>query len=101
MGQSVTVAGSVAKSRNMGGLIFTDLRDTSGIVQLAFGDGTDPAVFEKASGLHAEYVVVAKGILPKAGEPQPRPAHRRLGAGGGRFAGFEPRRNRPLRFGTT
>lgn len=71
VGQSVTVAGSVAKSRNMGGLIFTDLRDTSGIVQLAFGDGTDPAVFEKASGLHAEYVVVAKGTLQKRESPNP------------------------------
>ena len=71
VGQSVTVAGSVAKSRNMGGLIFTDLRDTSGIVQLAFGDGTDPAVFENASGLHAEYVVVAKGTLQKRESPNP------------------------------
>lgn len=63
IGQEVVVAGSIAKSRDLGGMIFADLRDTAGIVQLAFGDGTDPAVFEKASTLHAEYVVIAKGKL--------------------------------------
>lgn len=64
-GETVVVAGSIAKSRDLGGVIFADLRDTTGILQLSFGDGTDPAVFEKAVGLKAEYVVMAKGRLQK------------------------------------
>lgn len=63
VGKESTVAGSVAKTRNLGGVIFTDLRDTSGILQLSFDDATDKAVFEKAAGLHSEYVLIAKGTL--------------------------------------
>ncbi len=62
-GQQMTVAGSVAKSRNKGGIIFVDLRDSSGILQMVFDDGTDKEVFEKAAGLKSEYVVMAKGTL--------------------------------------
>ena len=62
-GREMTVAGSVAKCRDKGGIIFADLRDTTGILQLVFDDGTDRAVFEKAQGLHSEYVVMAKGVL--------------------------------------
>ena len=42
---------------------FADLRDTTGILQLIFDDSTDRAVFEKASGLKSEYVVIAAGTL--------------------------------------
>jgi aspartyl-tRNA synthetase len=63
IGETLVVAGSIAKSRDLGGLIFADLRDTTGMVQLAFGDATAPAVFEKAGGLKAEYVVLAQGVL--------------------------------------
>ncbi|MCI6639488.1 MAG: aspartate--tRNA ligase [Pygmaiobacter massiliensis] len=63
IGRQVVVAGSVAKSRDLGGVIFTDLRDTTGILQLSFDDATDRNVFEKASGLHSEYVLIAKGVL--------------------------------------
>ena len=62
-GQEMVVAGSVAKCRDKGGIIFVDLRDTSGILQLVFDDGTDRAVFEKAGSLKSEYVVIAKGTL--------------------------------------
>ncbi|EJW99138.1 aspartyl-tRNA synthetase, partial [gut metagenome] len=62
-GQEMTVAGSVAKCRNKGGIIFADLRDSSGILQMVFDDGTDKEVFEKAAGLKSEYVVMAKGVL--------------------------------------
>ncbi len=62
-GKEVTVAGWIAKNRDLGGLLFADLRDTTGVVQLAFGDGTDPEVFKKATNLRAEYVVIAKGCL--------------------------------------
>lgn len=71
LGQEIVVAGSIAKSRNLGGLIFADLRDTAGIIQLAFGDGTAKDVFEKAVGLHAEYVVMAAGRLQKRESPNP------------------------------
>lgn len=69
VGQRVIAAGSIAKSRNLGSLIFADLRDTAGVLQLAFDDTTDKAVFEKASGLKAEYVVMAAGTLRKRETP--------------------------------
>ncbi len=62
-GTQMTVAGSIAKCRNKGGVIFADLRDTTGILQLIFDDSTDREVFEKAAGLKSEYVVIARGIL--------------------------------------
>ncbi len=62
-GETITVAGSIAKSRDKGGVIFADLRDTSGIVQLIFDDGTDKAVFAKAQELKSEYVVIASGTV--------------------------------------
>ena len=62
-GQEMVVAGSVAKCRDKGGIIFADLRDTTGILQMVFDDSTDPAVFEKAGSLKSEYVVIAKGVL--------------------------------------
>ncbi len=61
IGEEVVVAGWVQRQRDLGGLIFVDLRDRSGIIQLAFDDTTDPAVFEKASALRSEFVVMAKG----------------------------------------
>ncbi len=62
-GGEVTVAGFVQRSRNLGNLIFTDLRDVEGIVQLAFDDETDRAVFEKAKTLRNEFVIIAKGAV--------------------------------------
>lgn len=59
----VVVGGFAQKVRNLGNLIFIDLRDRTGIVQLAFGDDTDPAVFEKAASVHNEYVLMAKGMV--------------------------------------
>ena len=59
----VTVGGFVQKIRDMGTLIFIDLRDRTGIVQLAFDEESDRAVFEKASKCRSEYVIMAKGIV--------------------------------------
>ena len=59
----VVVGGYVQKIRDMGTLIFIDLRDRTGIVQLAFDEGTDRQVFEKASKCRSEYVVLAKGSV--------------------------------------
>lgn len=63
IGSEVTVGGYVQKVRDLGNLIFIDLRDRAGIVQLAFDDATDREIFKKASGCHAEYVLMAKGIV--------------------------------------
>ena len=61
IGNVVTVGGFVQKIRDMGNLIFIDLRDRTGIVQLAFNDTTDREVFEKAASCHSEYVLMAQG----------------------------------------
>lgn len=61
IGEQVVVAGWVQRQRDLGGLIFVDLRDRSGIIQLAFDDTTAPAVFEKAGMLRSEFVVMARG----------------------------------------
>ncbi len=62
-GKTVSVCGWVQRQRDLGGLIFVDLRDRTGIVQLSFGDGTDRAIFEKAATLRAEFVVAATGTV--------------------------------------
>ena len=62
-GETVTVAGFVARTRDLGNLIFADLRDNTGILQLAFDQDTDPEVFAKAEQLKAETVIMAKGVL--------------------------------------
>ena len=62
-GTEMTVAGSVARCRDKGGVVFVDLRDTTGILQLIFDDSTDKDVFEKASSLKSEYVIIARGTL--------------------------------------
>ncbi|MBQ7986568.1 MAG: aspartate--tRNA ligase [Clostridia bacterium] len=61
VGNTVVVGGYVQKIRDMGTLIFIDLRDRTGIVQLAFDPNTARDVFEKASQCHSEYVLMAKG----------------------------------------
>ena len=63
IGQEVTVNGWVAKKRNLGSLIFADIRDRKGIVQVVFGDGTPADVLEKANGLRSEYTVGVKGVV--------------------------------------
>lgn len=63
VGKIVTVGGYVQKIRDMGNLIFIDLRDRTGIVQLAFDDHTDREVFEKAKSCRGEYVLMAKGTV--------------------------------------
>ena len=60
-GKDVTVCGWVQRQRDLGQLIFVDLRDRTGIVQLAFDQATDRAVFDKAFGVRGEYVLAARG----------------------------------------
>ncbi len=63
VGQEVTVCGWVQRQRDLGQLIFIDLRDRTGIVQLAFNDSTDKEIFEKAFSARSEFVLCAKGIV--------------------------------------
>ena len=63
IGRKIVVCGWIQRQRDLGGLIFADLRDRTGLLQLAFDDTTAPEVFEKASLLRSEFVVMASGTL--------------------------------------
>ena len=63
IGNEVTVGGYVQKIRDMGTLIFIDLRDRTGIVQLAFDENSDREVFKKAASCRSEFVLMAKGVV--------------------------------------
>ncbi len=66
IGETVTVMGWVQKNRNKGGLVFVDVRDRSGLIQIVCEEGkTDPALLEKAAGLRSEYVVAVTGEVAK------------------------------------
>ncbi|QCX32782.1 aspartate--tRNA ligase [Caloramator sp. E03] len=59
--KTVTVMGWVQRRRNLGGLIFVDLRDRTGIVQVVFGEEINKEAFEKANPLRSEYVIAVTG----------------------------------------
>ena len=67
VGEVVTVMGWVQKSRNKGGIIFTDLRDRSGLLQIIFEEGDDAScsvdseTFAKAESLRSEFVIAVVG----------------------------------------
>ena len=61
LGKDVVLTGWTAKTRNLGSLIFIDLRDRTGLVQLVFDSETDADLFTKASTVRNEYVLVIKG----------------------------------------
>ena len=63
IGREVVVCGWAQKTRDMGTLVFIDLRDRTGIVQLAFDDKTSAELLAKAQKVRAEYVLMARGIL--------------------------------------
>lgn len=64
IGQTVTLFGWVQRARNLGSLIFIDLRDRTGVCQLALDENTcDKEIFAKASGVHSEYVLAAVGTV--------------------------------------
>ena len=63
VGREVVVCGWAARQRDLGSLIFIDLRDRTGILQLAFDDSTDRGIFDKAFSVRSEYVVMAKGTV--------------------------------------
>ncbi len=63
IGNEVVVCGWVQRQRDLGALIFIDLRDRTGVVQLAFDDNTDREIFDKAFAARSEYVLMAKGVV--------------------------------------
>ncbi len=65
--KQVTVMGFVAKYRNLGNLLFIDLRDIGGVVQVAFDDQVDKAIFDKATTIRNEYVIAVTGKVRSRG----------------------------------
>ena len=68
IGKQVVLNGWVQRRRNLGGLIFVDLRDRSGIVQVVFNPELDPTTFKLAESLRSEYVIAVKGEV--SGRPE-------------------------------
>ena len=68
VGSKVTLMGWVQKARNKGGIVFVDLRDRSGIMQVIFENGNiDEAGFEKAGKLRSEFVIAVTGTVENRG----------------------------------
>lgn len=63
IGNEVVIMGWVSKERNLGSIVFADVRDREGIVQVVFDDTVDKDLFTKATGLRSEFVVAVKGIV--------------------------------------
>ncbi len=69
--EKVVLNGWIQKRRNLGGLIFCDLRDKTGIVQIVFNDTIPQELFEKADSLRSEYVVGIKGTVKERESKNP------------------------------
>lgn len=67
----VILMGWVQKSRNLGSLVFVDLRDREGICQIVFDENTDKADFDKAIELGNEYVIAIKGVVRERSSKNP------------------------------
>ena len=72
VGQSVTLAGWVQRTRKMGGMTFVDLRDRYGITQLVFDEAKDSALCEKANKLGREYCVQVEGTVSERQSRNPK-----------------------------
>ena len=70
-GAEVVLNGWVAKQRSLGGLIFVDLRDKTGIVQVVFDDTIPEELFAAAASLRGEYVVGIKGVVRERSSKNP------------------------------
>lgn len=63
VGKTISVCGWVQRQRDLGSLIFIDLRDRTGVLQLAFDDTSPREIFDKAFNIRSEYVLAATGVL--------------------------------------
>lgn len=64
-GKEVVLMGWVQRERNLGSLIFIDIRDTTGISQIVFDDTISQDIFKKAEKLRGEYVIAVRGVVRK------------------------------------
>ncbi|AZV58130.1 aspartate--tRNA ligase [Clostridium sp. AWRP] len=71
IGEKITVMGWVQRKRNLGGLIFVDLRDRTGILQIVFGEKINKEAFEKSDNVKSEYCIAATGTIVKRESPNP------------------------------
>jgi len=71
IGEEVVLNGWIAKRRNLGGLIFCDVRDRTGITQVVFNDNVPEELFNKADSLRSEYVVGVKGKVAERESKNP------------------------------
>ena len=71
IGEKVVLNGWVAKRRNLGGLIFCDVRDKTGITQVVFNDKIPQELFEQADSLRSEYVVGIQGVVAERESKNP------------------------------
>lgn len=71
IGQDVVLNGWIQKRRNLGGLIFCDLRDKTGITQIVFNDKIPKELFDRADTLRSEYVVGVKGKVAERESKNP------------------------------
>ncbi|MCC5438274.1 aspartate--tRNA ligase [Clostridium botulinum] len=69
IGEKVTVMGWVQRKRNLGGLIFVDLRDRTGIMQIVFGEEINKEAFEKSDNVKSEYCIAVTGEIVKRQSP--------------------------------
>ncbi len=70
-GKKVVLNGWVQKQRNLGNLIFVDLRDRTGIIQIVFNEETERELFQKAASLRSEYVAGVKGAVRERSSKNP------------------------------
>ncbi|NRA06548.1 MAG: aspartate--tRNA ligase [Myxococcales bacterium] len=73
VGEEVVLAGWVQRRRDHGGVIFVDLRDRGGLVQIVFKPDTSPECHERASGLRAEYVILVRGRVQRRSDETVNP----------------------------
>ncbi len=72
VGQKVTLAGWVQRTRKMGGMTFVDLRDRYGLTQLVFDENHDASLTEQANKLGREYVVQVTGTVSERSAKNPK-----------------------------